>query len=153
MKKNTFLFVLGAVVLGAAYSLPAYSQAKPTTLVKQRQAVMTLHGKYFYPIRSMAQGKTPYDPSVITRNVGYLEPLSKMPWDGFAPSTKDVKSGATPAVFSDSAKFKEAEERYQAEVTKLAELTRRGDEASIRSQIMAVDKTCNSCHDTFRERD
>ena len=37
-----------ALVLAVGYSLTAFSQAKPETLVKQRQAVMTLQGKYFY---------------------------------------------------------------------------------------------------------
>lgn len=151
--KNKLLSMAIALAVGAGCPLAAYSQAKPDTLVKQRQAAMTLQSKYVWgQLRPMAQGKIPYDANVVTRNVGYLDVLSKMPWDGFAPSTKDVKSGATPAVFTDTAKFKDAQDRYQAEVTRLSELTRKGDEAAIRAQILAVDKTCNSCHDTFRER-
>ncbi|MES2564913.1 MAG: cytochrome c [Pseudomonadota bacterium] len=138
--------------LGAAWALPAWSQAKPETLVKQRQGAMSLQNKYFVPIRSMAQGKTAYDAAIVARNVVYLDALSKMPWDGFTPATKDIKTGATPAVFSDTAKFKEAADRYQAEVTRLSEVTRKGDEPSIKSQILAVNKSCDSCHDTFRER-
>ena len=142
-----------ALMLGALCSSAAHSQVKPETLVKQRQAAMTLQGKYFYPIRNMAQGKAPYDASIVTRNVGYLDALSRMPWDGFAASTKDVKSGAMPAVFAEGAKFKEGQERFQAEFTKLSDLVKKGgDEPSIRQQIIAVDKSCNSCHDNFRER-
>jgi cytochrome c556 len=138
--------------LCAVWSLPAWSQAKPETLVKQRQGAMSLQNKYFVPIRNMAQGKTPYDASIVARNVVYLDALSKMPWDGFTPATKDVKTQATPAVYSDTAKFKEAADRYQAEVTRLSEVARKGDEPSIKSQILAVNKSCDSCHDTFRER-
>ena len=76
------------VLLGAVYMFPAQAQVKPETLVKQRQSAMTLQGKYFYPIRAMAQGKAPYDANVVIRNVGYLDALSRMPWDGFQPSTK-----------------------------------------------------------------
>src|SRR6476620_52607 len=97
--KKRYHSIALAVVLGALCSLPAHSQIKPETAVKQRQSAMTLQGKYFYPIRAMAQGKASYDASVVTRNVGYLDALSKMPWDGFIASTKDVKSGAMPAVF------------------------------------------------------
>lgn len=138
--------------LGAAWTLPAWSQAKPETLVKQRQGAMALQGKYFYPIRSMAQGKTNYDAAIVARNVVYLDALARMPWDGFTPATKDIKTGATPAVFGDAAKFKEAADRFQAEVTRLSEVTRKGDEPSIKSQILAVNKSCDSCHDNFRER-
>ena len=52
----------------------ASAQAKPETLVKQRQAVMTLHGKYFYPIRAMAQGKVPYDGAIVARNPAHDPP-------------------------------------------------------------------------------
>lgn len=142
-----------ALVLGAGYSFTAFAQAKPETLVKQRQAAMTLQGKYFYaPLRSMAQGKIPYDAAVVARNAGYLEVLGKMPWDGFNASTKDVKSAALPAVFTDTAKYKEAEEKLQSEVAKLVAVSKGGDEATVKAQILAVDKACGGCHDNFREK-
>ncbi|MGE5523701.1 MAG: c-type cytochrome [Rhodospirillaceae bacterium] len=152
MQSKTFW---GLVVLatGAMYSLPAASQVKPETLVKQRQAAMTLQGKYFYgELRPMAQGKMPYDAARVARDVAFLETLNKMPWDGFAASTKGVKSAATAAVFSEPAKFKEAQERSQNEIAKLASLVKSGDESAIKAQILAVDKTCASCHEDFRER-
>lgn len=130
----------------------ALAQAKPETLVKQRQAVMVLHGKYFYSIRPMAQGKIPYNAATVTRNIEFIYALSKMPWDGFNPNTKDIKTAATPTVYTDAAKFKELSDQYMAETTKLAALAKGGDEAAIKAQILAVDKSCNSCHTDFRER-
>ena len=147
-----FLSMALGLGLGAAYSLPAYSQAKPETLVKQRQAAMTLQGKYFGPMNAMAQGKIPYDAGVVTRNAGYLDALSRMPWDGFAPSTKGEKSAALPAVFTDAGKFKEAQDRFQAEVTKLASVAKGGDEAAVKAQISTVNKQCAACHEDFREK-
>lgn len=144
-----------AVVLGAGsgYAVIAFSQAKPESLVKQRQAVMTLHGKYFYGhLRPIAQGKIPYDANRATTAAGFLEALSRMPWDGFVPSTKDVKSGALPAVFTDTAKFKEAQDRYQSETAKLVSVTKTGDEAAVKAQIGAVSKACDGCHESFREK-
>ena len=147
-----FVSMALALGVGAAYSLPAYSQAKPDVLVKQRQAAMTLQGKYFGPMNAMAQGKIPYDANVVTRNAGYLDALSRMPWDGFAASTKGEKSAALPAVFTEAGKFKEAQDRFQAEVTKLTSVSKGGDEASVKSQISAVAKACGSCHEDFREK-
>jgi len=142
-----------AVVVGTACALPVYAQVKPDVLVKQRQSAMVLQGKYFYGhLRPTAQGKMPYDASSIARDVGFLDALSKMPWDGFTPATKDVKSAALPAVFSDTAKFKEAQDRFTGEVAKLVEITHKGDEAAIKQQILAVDKACGGCHENFRER-
>ncbi|MGZ9004802.1 MAG: c-type cytochrome [Burkholderiales bacterium] len=142
-----------ALTLGAACALPAAAQVKPDVLVEQRQAVMTLQGKYFNGhLRPTAQGKIAYDGATVARNVGFLDALSKMAWDGFAPSTREIKSRAAPAVFTDTAKFKEAQDRFQSEVGKLVEVTRKGDEGAIKQQVLAVDKACGSCHDTFRER-
>ena len=93
--RKKILFTCVAAALGAGYAAVAFSQAKPETLVKQRQAVMTLQGKYFYgSLNPMAQGKIPYDAAIAARNAGYLEVLSKMPWDGFDERTKGVNSGA-----------------------------------------------------------
>ncbi len=151
---NQRIFSIGlALTLGAGYSLTAFAQAKPETLVKQRQSAMVLQGKYFYgQLRPMAQGKMPYDASIATRNAGYLDALSKMPWDGFAPSTKDVKSAALPAVFTDTAKYKEAQDRMQGEIAKLVSVAKSGGEADVKAQILAVDKACGSCHESFREK-
>jgi len=120
--------------------------------VKQRQAAMTLQGKYFGPMAAMAQGKAPYNAGTVQRNAGFLANLSRMPWDGFDPSTKDVKSAALPAVFSDTAKFKEAAERLETETSKLYDVSRAGDEAAVKAQIGAVGKACGGCHESFRQK-
>jgi cytochrome c556 len=130
----------------------ATAQVKPEILVKQRQAVMTLQGKYFGPLAAMAQGKAPYNAGVVQRNAGFLANLSRMPWDGFDASTQGVKSAALPAVYSDSAKFKEAAERLENEASKLYEVSRGGDEGAVKAQIGAVGKSCGGCHETFRQK-
>ena len=148
--KRTIVAV--TAVFTALVMVDALAQAKPETLVKQRQAAMTLQGKYFGPMAAMAQGKAPYNAGVVQRNSGFLANLSRMPWDGFDPSTKDVKSAALPVVFSDTAKFKEAYERLENETSKLYEVSRNGDEAAVKAQIGAVGKACGGCHETFRQK-
>lgn len=151
---NAKLLSAGIVfALGAGYALSAFPQVKPETLVRQRQAAMTLQSKYFYgQLRAMAQGKIPYDANAAARAAVFLEALSKMPWDGFDPSTRTVKSGTLAAVYTDAAKFKQAQDRLQAETAKLVAATKSGDEAAVKAQISAVDKTCSGCHDNFREK-
>ncbi len=149
---NKVLSIGLALALGAGYSLSAYSQAKPEVVVKQRQSAMVLQGKYFGPMGAMAQGKVPYDAKIVARNVTYLDVLSKLPWDGFTPATKDEKTGALPAVYSDTAKFKEAIDRFEGEVAKLVSVSKGGDEAATKAQISAVAKACGGCHESFREK-
>jgi cytochrome c556 len=150
--KDKHFHVAAALVLCTTCALPASAQQKPDVLVKQRQSAMVLMGKYFGPVNSMGQGKTPFDASVVQRNVGYIDALSRMPWDGFTPATKEVKSRALPAVFEDTAKFKQAQDRLTGEVAKLVEVSKKGDEAAVKSQIGAVGKACGACHDDFREK-
>ncbi len=154
MKKRLLLAGL-ALALGAGYTLTAFSQVKPEVLVKQRQSAMTLQGKYFGPMAGMAQGKVPYNADVIARNAAYLDVLDKMPWDGFTESTKDlkdVKTAALPAIWNEPAKFKEAQERLQSEVSRLVSVSKSGDEAAVKAQIGAVGKSCGGCHENFRQK-
>src|SRR5256885_2804658 len=125
MRKGGMAVVV-ALALGGVVGA-ALAQAKPEQLVKQRQAVMTLQGKYFGPMGGMAQGKVPYNADVVRRNAGFLDNLSRMPWDGFDPSTKDVKdikTAALPAIWSEPDKFRQAADRLQAETSKLYEASR-----------------------------
>lgn|SRR5512138_3844920 len=140
-----------ALALGIAGGA-ALAQQKPEVLVKQRQAAMTLQGKYFGPLAAMAQGKAPYNAEVVKRNAGFLDNLSRMPWDGFDPSTKGVKSAAKPEVFTDAAGVKEAISRLENETHKLYEVSQRGDEGAVKAQIGAVGKACGGCHEKFREK-
>jgi cytochrome c556 len=147
MKKILLLAGVAMAVAGGA----AIAQVKPEILVKQRQAVMTLQGKYWGPIAGMASGKvSPYNADIVARNATYLENLAQMAWDGFQPSTRDVKSAALPAVYSDAAGFQRAIDRLQAETAKLGALARARDEAGVKAQFGAVGKSCGGCHESFR---
>src|SRR5229473_3917741 len=150
------LLAAAVVAVGAAWVVVAVAQVKPEILVKQRQAAMTLQGKYFGPMAGMAQGKIPYAADVVARNAAYLDVLNKMPWDGFAESTKDVtvKTAALPAIWSEPAKFKEAQEKFQSAVSRLVAATKTGDEASVKAAILEVGKGgCGNCHQNFRQKD
>jgi len=147
-----FLVAALAAALSAGYAASAFSQVKPDQLVKQRQAKMTLQGKYFGPLALMAAGKIPYNAEVASRNAAFLEPLSKMAWDGFDPSTSGEKSNALPAVFQEQAKFKQAQERLEGDVTKLASAAKSGNEASVKAAAADVGKACGACHDNFRAK-
>lgn len=150
MKKGLISAALGAALAVAAAG--AAAQAKPETLVKQRQAVMTLQLKYFGPLAGMAQGKIPYNAQTAQRYAGFLDNLSRMPWDGFDANTKGVKSRALPAIWEQEAKFKQYAAQLENETAKLYAATRGGDEAAFKAQVGAVNKACGGCHDDFRQK-
>ena len=144
--------LLAAGLAVAVMSGEALAQAKPEVLVKQRQAVMTLQGKYFGPMAGMAQGRIPYDAKIVQRNAGFLDNLSRMPWDGFTEGTKDAKSAALPAIWAEPTKWADAADRLQNEASKLYAVSRSGDEAAVKAQIGAVGKACGGCHESFRQK-
>jgi len=143
-----------ALVLGASITTAAFAQVKPELLVKQRQAAMTLQLKYLGPLFGMMQGKMPFDAQIVARNAGYLNVLDNMAWDGFAESTKDTsaKTRALPAIWAEPDKFKKASENFQAAVSQLVEASKSGDEGKMKAAIGGVGKSCNACHDDFREK-
>jgi cytochrome c556 len=150
--RTSAVAVLLALSLGAVTDA-ALAQVKPELLVKQRQAVMTLQGKYLGPLGAMAQGKAPYNADIVRRNAAFLDNLSRMPWDTFDPSTKDVKgSNALPAIWEQPDKFKEAQSRLENELHKLYQVSQSGDENAVKAQIGAAAKACGGCHENFRQK-
>jgi cytochrome c556 len=141
-----------ALALGAGFTANAVAQAKPETLVKQRQAAMTLQGKYWGPLGGMAQGKVPYNANIVARNAEYLEVLAKLPWDGFDASTQGQKSAALPEIWKDAAGFKAAQDKLQSEIGKLVAAVKGGNEAAVKAQLADVGKSCGGCHQKFRQK-
>ena len=149
MKKS--ILVTGvAFALGLGIVATAVAQVKPETLVKQRQAAMTLQGKYLGPIGAMLKGAAPYNPDVVALNATFLENLSRMPWDGFQPSTSGEKSDAKPEIYKDMAKFRAAADALEAATVRLGAAARAKDEAGVKAAFGGVAKACGSCHDDFR---
>jgi len=151
MRTKLMVAAISAVALGGV-ALEALAQAKPDVLVKQRQAAMTLQGKYLGPIGAMMKGAAPYNADVVALNATFLENLARMPWDGFDPSTKGEKSKTKPEAFTDTAKFKAAADTLEGETAKLGAAARAKNEAGVRAAFGGVAKACGSCHDAYREK-
>ena len=148
--KKSILAAGVTLSLGLGIAADVMAQAKPEVLVKQRQAAMTLQGKYLGPIGAMMKGAAPYNADIVALNATFLENLSRMPWDGFQASTADVKSAAKPEIYKDAAKFKGASEALEAATAKLGAVARAKDEAGVKAAFGGVAKACGSCHDDFR---
>jgi cytochrome c556 len=113
---------------------------------------MTLQGKYIGPLVGMMKGNVPFNADVAVRNAAFLDALSRMPWDGFTDATKGVKSAAAPAIWTDAAKFKQAQDQLQTSVGALNTAAKGGNEAAVKTATGGVLRACNNCHDSFREK-
>jgi cytochrome c556 len=114
---------------------------------------MTLQGKYIGPLVGMVKGTVPFNADTAARNAAFLDALSQMPWDGFAESTKGERgTKALPAIWSDSAKFKQAQDQFRTAVGALNTAAKSGNEGAVKAATGDVLKACNNCHDNFREK-
>ena len=142
-----------AVAVGAVVAVAAVAQVRPDVQVRQRQAVMTLQGKYIGPLVGMMKGSVPYNNDIAMRNAGFLDALSQMPWDTFSEATKDEKNTkALPVIWTNAAGFKQAQDQLRTAVGALNTAAKGGNEAAVKTATGDVLKACNSCHDNFREK-
>ena len=135
----------------AAAALPAAAQfAKPEDAVKYRQSALFVMGQHFGRLGAMANGKIPFDASAAAENARIVAEMSKLPWAGFVAGADSPK--AKPEIWSDAAKFKEANEKLMAETQKLASATKGGTLESLKAAFGDTASACKNCHDNFRNK-
>jgi cytochrome c556 len=146
---------LASLLLAAAaatLTLPAVAQfAKPEDAIKYRKASMTLMAAHFGRVAAMASGRAPFDAKVAADNAAVAETMSKLPWAAFVEGSDKGDTRAKPEVWSDSAKFRDANEKLQGEMSKLAAAARTGSLDSIKLAVGATAGACKGCHDNFQK--
>lgn len=150
MHKKTLVAALAA--LGTLASLPAAAQfQKPEDAIKYRQAAFTVMANHFGRVAAMAQGKAPFDAKTAADNAQIVATMSRLPFAGFTEgSDKGMPHRAKPEVWKESAKFKAAAEKMQAEVAKFETAAKGGNLDAIKAAVGAVGNSCKACHDDFR---
>lgn len=148
MKKLTALLALACTTVAAA---PAIAQfAKPEDAVKYRQAALTVMASHFSRMQPVVRGQAPYDAVQIKANVDILKTIATLPWTAFGPGTEG--GDAKPEVWSNSADFKDKQQRYLDNVNKLSVAADSGDLAKVRAAFGDVGASCKACHDVYRKK-
>lgn len=148
--KTIASFVLAAAAV--TLSAPASAQfAKPEDAIKYRKAAMWVQQVHFGRVAAMAAGRVPFDAKVAADNASIAETMSKLSWVAFGEGTDKGDTRAKPEIWSDNAKFKEASEKMQGEMAKLAVVAKGGNIDSIKTAAGAVGGACKGCHDAFRK--
>ena len=149
MKKIALTLAAAATLL----SLPAAAQfQKPEDAIKYRQAAFTLMGNHFGRIAAMAQGKAPFDAKAAAENASLLVSLSRLPMAAFGEGTDKGDTKANPEIWKESAKFKEAIDKFQAESVKLAAAAKTGKLDDLKTAFGNTAATCKGCHDDFKKK-
>jgi hypothetical protein len=150
MKKLCRVVLLAAV---AVTSVSAFAQfAKPEDAIKYRKASFSVMGTHFGRLGAMAQGKVPFDAKAAAENADIVASMAKLPWAAFVDGSDTGDTKAKPEIWKQSAKFKEAADKLQAESTKLAAAAHSGKEDAFKAAFTATAGTCKSCHDDFRAK-
>ena len=148
--KKIELLLLALTVAASLFAQTAQAQfAKPEDAIKYRQSALTLIGSHFGRMQPTVKGATPYDAAAIKANVDLLKTLSTLPWAAF-PAGSQAGSGAKPEVWSDAAGFKQAQQKFEAAVVKLSDVSGSGDLEKLRSAHGDVGASCKACHDSYK---
>jgi cytochrome c556 len=143
---------LGSLFTAIIFSLPAHAQfAKPEDAIKYRKASLTLLSTHFGRLGAMAQGKAPFDAKLAADNADVIAAVGKLPWGAFVEGSDKGETRAKPEIWKESARFKEAQDKNQAELAKLVAAAKTGNLDNLKAAFSAAAPTCKGCHDHFRK--
>lgn len=149
MKK---LITAASAFVALMLALPAAAQfAKPEDAIKYRKAAFTVMGNHFARVGAMASGRAPYDAKAAVENADIAAAMSKLPWAAFTEGSDKGETRAKPEIWKDSAKFKEAADKMQSELTKLDVAAKAGNLDALKTAFGPAAATCKGCHDNFRK--
>ena len=148
---KTMLSLLGASMV-LTLALPAQAQvAKPEDAIKYRKASFTVMSAHFGRLGAMANGRVPYDAKAAAENADTVSALAKLPWAAFGEGTDKGETRAKPEIWKESAKFKEASDKMQAEIVKLNVAAKAGNLDALKAAFGPAGASCKACHDNFRK--
>ena len=115
---------------------------------------MFVMAQHFGRVGAMFNGRAPYDAKAAADNAEIALEMSKLPWPGFATSTKDITSNtkAKPEIWADQAKFKDHGDKMQAEMQKLAAAAKTGSLDNLKTAFGPTAQACKACHDNYRNQ-
>ena len=151
MSKAIFISVatlLAIVVLPGCNDAP--KDTHPQQLVTKRQAIFKDFTRTLEPMGLVARDRQPYNPREFNVKALELQRLSTLPWVYFTADGNYPPTRAKADVWQKPADFKLAQDNFAQTVAQLLKASEAGDLEAIRPAVDAVQKSCKSCHDPFR---
>jgi cytochrome c556 len=144
---------LSAAVL-LAVAVPASAQfSKPEDAIRYRQSGYAIMGNHMGRIFNQLKADKP-DIAAIQRSATIIDFVSQLPGEGYVPGSEkggNPPTRAKPEIFTDP-KVRDIGRAMRQEVVKLVDVSKTGDVAAIRTQFQATVKSCDSCHDNYRNK-
>lgn len=148
MQKLTLLTLVAAALLAGCSD--RVKDTHPQQLVSKRQALFKQFTKTLEPLGLVVRDRQDYVKATFVANAQALQELSTQPWAYFTADGNYPPTRAKPEVWGKSAEFKLAQDNYLTAVNKLVKVAGSADMPAIRASVEAVQKSCKSCHEQFR---
>lgn len=149
MKKT---IALAGLLASLAIAMPAHAQfAKPEDAIKYRKNALFVMQQHWARLGAMAQGRVPFDAKQAADNADVVATLAKLPWAAFGEGTDKGDTRAKPEIWKEAAKFKDATDKYLAEVQKVQAAAKTGNLDNLKAAFSSAAPTCKACHDNFRK--
>src|SRR5262245_37064247 len=151
------LSIGGAWVLAQAPPAAGAAPAGPTPAeraIEYRQAVYKVVAGNFGPLAQVAQGKAEFKSETATRQAARLAQIATFVGDAYPDISKEGKTRALPAVWSNRKEFDQLVQDFAAHPGTRAEGAENSSSAGeeLKAAVAAVGNDCKSCHDKFRSR-
>jgi cytochrome c556 len=145
------LSIIGTL-LAITMAVPAQAQfAKPEDAIKYRKASFNVMAAHFGRVGAMANGRMPFDAKMAQENAEIAAAMAKLPWAAFGEGTDKGDTRAKPEIWKETAKFKEASDKMQAEMVKLNTAAKAGNIDALKVAFGPAAASCKACHDAFRK--
>lgn len=151
------LSVGAAWVLAQAPPAGSAAPAGPTPAeraIEYRQAVYKVVQGNFAPLAQVAQGKAEFKSETATRQAARLAQIATFIGDAYPEISKEGKTRALPAVWSNRKEFDQLLQDFTAHAKSLAEVVENSSSAGeeLKAAVAAVGNDCKGCHEKFRSK-
>lgn len=151
MKKPVASLAVAALALGLAAPASAQSFQKPEDAIKYRRSAFTLMAAHYGALGAMASGRAPFDAAAAARHADVLAVVHQLPFNAFVAGSDKGDTRARPEVWSESAKFKQAQERMNTELGRIVAAAKTGNLDQLKAAWGPNAGSCKACHDSFRK--
>ncbi len=150
--------ILTAAAIGLLTCTAPNAIAEDITLEKAQSAVEARQKNFksmedlLKPLIGMARGKSDMDASIVTSNAQELAKAAQSIEELYALDTGgfEIKNRSDEKIWSDLENFLSLSKNLETAAMALETAGQTGDTKKIKKAIMAVGKSCKSCHTEYR---
>ena len=148
--KKALLAVASVGLLGMPLASQSVSFGKYEDAIKYRQSNFSVMATHFSDIGAMVKGDKAFDAKAAQANADVVVMLSGLPWVAFGPGTEGGK--AKPAVWKEMDKVRSGAQDLARAAADLKTATASGQLDNVKRAFAATQKTCKSCHDSYKDK-